>query len=146
MTIQETVAVTVTSLALTWMTIEDIRHKKISLAVLAVLGTVLLAISVWQKNGLLYILLGLLPGVLAMFFSWLTKGGFGLGDALLLIATGSFLGLWDGLAVLMMGLILSSLTGIVLLAMKKAKLKTELPFIPFYFGGLLIWGINRWIL
>ena len=69
----------------------------------------------------------------------------GIGDAALLLATGVYLGLWDGLSVLMLGLLLSSAVGIALLILKKAKLKTALPFVPFYTGGLCIWGILKWI-
>ncbi len=145
MSIQEITAMAIMTMALVCMTIEDLLHKKISLWIIIVLGGLMLFVSIWQGNTPVFILTGLIPGAFALVFSKLTRGGFGLGDALLLLATGTFFGIWEGLAVLMTGLILSSVVGILLLIIKKAGLKTELPFIPFYFAGVVIWGIGRWI-
>lgn len=127
------------------LSVEDVRHKKISLFPIIIMGMTLMGLALWEGKDFLFIFIGLIPGLMAMLLSVLTKGGMGMGDAVLLMAVGVYLGLWDGLAVLMLGLLLSSLTAIILLVLRKAHLKTELPFVPFYFGGIVVWEVFKWL-
>ncbi len=145
MEIPEIAATVVMALGLTYLSVEDLRSKNVSLWVIMAMGLLLLGISVWQKNGVVFILLGIIPGLTAVIFSYLTAGGLGMGDAVLLMSLGVYLGIWTGLTVLMLGLFLSSIAGIVLLILKKARMKTEMPFIPFYLGGFLLWEVGRWV-
>ena len=76
-------------------------------------------------------------------FSILSKGAMGMGDVLIISSLGIMLDFWKFMAVIGMGLLSAGIYSGILLVMKKAKRKTEIPFVPFlllgYVGGLCIW-------
>ena len=74
---------------------------------------------------------GSLIGFIIMGISILTKGGIGLGDGGLLCVMGLYVGFYKNLEIFLLALLMASICGIVLLLIKKADRKTELPFVPF---------------
>lgn len=82
-------------------------------------------------------------GVLFLLLSIFTKGKIGMGDAWILLTAGILTGLRDYLRMLVLGLLLTSLWAGYLLAVKKEKRDTEIPFLPFlflgYIGGVFLW-------
>lgn len=98
----------------------------------------------------------LLSALFASAFFWgiifLTKGkGMGMGDAKFAVFMGLFLGFPDILVALFFAFSIGAIIGIMLMAFKKKKLKSEIPFGPFLIIGTAIaflWGspIVSWYL
>ncbi len=76
-------------------------------------------------------LAGVALGILILCLSHFTGGKIGTGDGLLVMVSGLFLGIFDNLQFLMLGMLLAALLSVVLLVLKKADRKTTLPFAPF---------------
>ena len=61
-----------------------------------------------------------------------------MGDAYLVILLGLILGLPEILSALFLAFFLGAVYGIIMLAMKKKKMKSQVPFAPFLVLGTLI--------
>lgn len=81
---------------------------------------------------------GLVAFVLLLILSILTKGSFGIGDAKLLGVTAVFTGASYLIQVVFWGMLCAFVYSVYLLACKKASKKTELPFVPFLMGGMIV--------
>lgn len=117
---------------------EDIREKKISVyAILAGIGVTLVLDVILKDISLVNVLLGGTLGILLVIVSKLTRGAFGLGDAMLLGMIGISLGAFQTLLVLFYGLLITSVVSVVLLLLKRVKKQTQMPFVPFILLGYL---------
>lgn len=76
-------------------------------------------------------------GIIATI-SIITKGDIGMGDAKLFGCIGIFFGLQTTLEIMLIATIISGLTGLILLTLKKVNRKTALPFAPFIFVGTMV--------
>ncbi len=119
----------------------DFKYKKIPWVLLVVfaligIGSILISspINWWQ-------FLGAIVGIGMIFISVCTKQAIGLGDGLVLIVVGIFIGLWKTLMVLFLAGILVAAVGIVMMVQKKGNLKTSLPFIPFLLAAYGVYMI-----
>lgn len=81
---------------------------------------------------------GLVFSVLILLFAWCSKGQFGMGDAKLLCVTAIAAGWMYVVQILCLAFFLSFLYSIWLLAFRKSPKKTQFPFVPFLFAGVLI--------
>lgn len=121
-------------LLLFFSTIKDIRSKSISLPLVIVSCACLILIMPF--NNVITIksaILGTLVGLFIILVSKLTKGQIGIGDGIILLATGLGLGIWDNIALLTFALFLSAICCVILLAFRLVNLKMTIPFIPFLF-------------
>lgn len=116
--------------------IEDIKEKEVSMPI--VLGAGALGIivqyclkieSVWSILG------GMSVGVTMVVLSLLTRGKIGLGDGILLMTTGIYLGLKSNFILLSVALLGVALWGVMLIALKKISFQKEIPFVPFMWMG-----------
>ena len=116
---------------LIYTSITDIKNRTISGIALILFGMAGL-ICLFFGRSLTYpdSIFGALIGVILVIVSLSTKGELGMGDALLLLVTGIFLGFEKNLSLLLTALILSSLYSVFLL-IKDKSLKREYPFVPF---------------
>lgn len=122
----------------------DIREKKISVyTIIAGIGVTLLLDFIQKDISLMNVLLGGGLGVALVIVSKLTKGAFGMGDAMLVGMIGVSLGLFGSLLVLFYSLLITSVVSVVLLLLKRVKKQTQMPFVPFlllgYLGVILSW-------
>lgn len=124
-------------------TIIDLKSKKISAAVLAVFTVIwfpyyLLTrfLSIYSIGG------GIAIGIFMMVMSRVLKGGIGIGDGMLLCVLGGYLGFIQNLKLLLTALYLAAGCSVVLLLIKRAGKKTEIPFVPFlctaYIGSIIL--------
>lgn len=81
---------------------------------------------------------GVLPGILVLVFSCLSRESIGKGDGYLLCITGAALGFEQSMAVLLFGVLLAGICAGILLSLRKVKRDTKLPFVPFLFAGFLL--------
>ncbi len=117
---------------------QDVRKKRVDLLLVILLAIVNTVICLLMKRSAGDVCIGILPGVFAVLVALLTKGKLGLGDGLVLIATGVVYD-WNRVMVIwLVGLVLSTVVGAVLIMMKKANIKTALPFLPFLFTGFVV--------
>lgn len=120
----------------------DIKTKQIPLWAVAVLGAAVSGYEVCANGGIISTITGLLPGILVLLLAYVTKESIGYGDGLVLCVMGGFCGLTDTVAILGVALVLVAMAAIVLLVIKRAGRKTELPFLPFLclgYGVSLLW-------
>ncbi len=103
--------------------------------IFAVLGRILTAdraISLLEWG------LSLLPGIIFIGFGWLSKWQIGIGDGIIILIMGLWLGIRETVAVLLMGMFLCSIVCGGLLLVRKAGRKTKVPFVPFLWVAYLI--------
>ena len=128
---------------LAWNAWQDCRKKEIvpvSLGIFLAAGLATNGVYAYQTPAV--IVGGILTGGGLLLLSCLSRGAIGRGDGYLLCVAGVYLGIAGTLSLLSGALFLCAIWSLLLLAIKKAGKKTEIPFVPFllaaYVGGLLI--------
>lgn len=86
-----------------------------------------------------------LPGAVLITVSWITRESIGYADGLGILTTGILMGGRHCLFVICISLCLVSLTGIVLLILKKADRNTRIPYFPFLFGAEIFAAVLHFI-
>ncbi len=118
-------------LLLTLSAMEDLRHMKIYMPPLyAGLGVGLFLAILGDSELFLYRMAGMLPGAILLLLAFFSKEAIGFGDALLFLVLGLWMGLWEGMLLLMGSLVLAALAGICLCFRRKSG-KLAFPFVPF---------------
>ena len=116
---------------LVWMAVTDIRKKSIPLwpGVICLVG--LSAALLVAGRSPVSIGLGIGVGGVLFGVSRVSRGGVGEGDAMVYAVTGMVTGLAGNLEILLLSLVMAAVVGGGLLIVRKAGLKTRLPFVPF---------------
>jgi len=124
------------------MTIKDYRTKKINgyLCIITILAALSIRVYVLEEKNIT-ILLDMIPGAIMYVCSVIFKGSIGKGDALVLLFIGSVMGYYQELEALFISVLLTSLLSLILLIIKKADRKTEIPFVPFLSIGVIAGGL-----
>lgn len=117
------------------LAIIDIRNKKIPVWFVVTFSSVLFAIRlldgiVWGEW-----ICGLIVGFVVLILAIGTKEKIGIGDGFVLCALGIGYRLEEMISMVGISLFLIAICAIVLLLLKKANKKTELPFLPYLFIG-----------
>lgn len=91
---------------------------------------------------------GILVGICMLGVGKITGEALGYGDGIAVAVTGCYLGFWQNIELLLTALALTAITGAVLLAVRRAGRKTQLPFLPFLFAAHVLlfcleWGYGR---
>ena len=124
-------------------TVSDIKTKKIlvwSAWVFGIFGFVYGFVG----NGLSLLqgLMALLPGIIFIAISKITKESMGYGDGIIVLVMGVYISLQKIVGSLMIALIFAAVWSGILLVFFRKKKHDEFPFVPFvllgYLGGLLI--------
>lgn len=127
----------------TW---EDVRKKEVTVIYVLLFGVAGVVMHLLFPVCSIYNLLwgGLLGGVM-MLASVVSHGNIGMGDAILLVVTGIYLGGADNLELFLTGLLLAAVWSLGLLIFKKKRGNDEIAFIPFllvsYFIMLIRWQL-----
>ncbi len=123
----------------------DIRKRKVPVAFLfaGIIGGLIwkIALLVYGTGGLTDLLFCFVPGAVLLLLAKLF-GGIGNGDGMAWIGTCLLLGTVAGCGVFLIGFLLSFFWSAVLLISRKAGRKTRIPFLPFTFAGVILWGIG----
>lgn len=120
------------------LSIFDMRMKKVPVWLIGLAAGVALIFRMVKSVPVLQLLAGLLPGIFVLLLAVCTKESIGTGDGLVLCALGLFCGLKETVAVLGMALFFAAVVAVVLLVLKRAGRKTELPFLPCLCTGYLL--------
>lgn len=120
---------------------EDWKKREVNVWLLLVFGALGILRLLLPKPGspaaLISAFGGAAIGAVVMGVSRLTRGAIGMGDGMLLVVTGIYIGFWDNMSIFLAGSFFAALLSIMLLLMKKATKKTSCPFIPFLLLGFL---------
>lgn len=120
-------------------TLFDVRYRKISVLCCALFSPAAffarLAISGFNLTELV---LSLLPGVFLLLTVIISGGKVGMGDAIVFISLGFALPVTMIVPVMLAAMVLSALFSLGALILKKATLKSRIPFMPFVFLGFII--------
>lgn len=117
--------------------ISDLVRKEICLKLTLTAGIVGVIFQfIYLRAGLINVLLSLIPGVILLFLSVITKGKIGAGDGIVVLCIGIWSDLYNALNIVMTGMFLAALGGVVLFFLK-SKVK-ELPFVPFLLAANMI--------
>lgn len=114
-------------------------QKQIPLAVvwLGMLTAVCLrANGIMEEQNVTATLLSLIPGAGFFLLSFLTREKVGYGDGWVLLMIGLFSGFSRCFLILLIGLLLESISAVVLLSLKKIQRDKEIPFSPFLLLGM----------
>lgn len=112
--------------------LEDIKCKRLTVMYILMFGIGGLILHLFAPVCSIYsILWGMFLGIGMMLLSFVTCGSIGMGDGILLVVTGVYLGGYGNLELFMTGLLLSALWSLGLLVLKKKKRKEEIAFVPF---------------
>lgn len=116
---------------------EDVRYKRISLfklLVFLIIGLIQMVCS--YKNGLFFAVMSLIPGILFLIVSIMTKEKLGFGDALCVLGLGMCMGYRFAMFSVELGLLLAFLWGVIF-QIRKQKYE-DIPYIPFLLSGMVI--------
>lgn len=109
-------------------------------------GQMLLGIAETHIFNLLSCLItGAVFALVLLAFAWLSRGRLGMGDAKLLGATAMTAGWLYTFQLICWSFIPAFIYSIWLLLFRKVSMKTEFPFVPFLFAGLIIQVICLWV-
>ena len=111
----------------------DFRRKAIPMLPGAICLLVISVALLIFGTGPLSLAMGILVGAVLYGISRLSRGGVGEGDALIYAVTGTVLGFYGNLELLLISLTLAALVGLFLLVVKKVGRKHKMPFVPFTF-------------
>ncbi len=111
---------------------EDIRKKQIHLNLILAFGIIGVVFHMlWQMQTIENVLFGMGVGGALLLLSVLTRGKIGIGDGILLVVTGIYLGLEQNLELLVCSLFICAVYALFLLALRKRSRKDTVAFVPF---------------
>ena len=119
--------------------ITDLRRREILLrpTLIAAAAGALYAGAVLHRPLLLWIP-AFLPGLAGMLLAVMSAGKLGMGDALVILACGIWLGGLRMLEILTAAMTAAAAAGTFLYLRKRKKRDLELPFVPFLLAGLVL--------
>lgn len=122
---------------------EDWKRKEVTVIYIFLFGIAGILLHLFYPNCSIYSLLcGVLVGIGMMAMSLLSSGSVGMGDGILLMVTGVYLGGYRNFELLMTGLFLAGIWSAGLLVLKKKKRKERIAFIPFLLAAHVIMGVG----
>lgn len=133
------IAIVVTGVYLLILAVEDMASKSVGVAEL-ILGVGPIAVSLLTENepGGVVRILGLIPGIVILIISLITKGKIGIADAVVLCILGLTVGIYESCAVLAVACMLLIAYSVALLAGGRLKRNSRVAFLPFLFIGFVM--------
>ena len=125
---------------------QDIRSKKLDVRlILAGMAAGGLSGFLLARLSPAQMLLAVLPGVFLAALSRMSRGAVGMGDGLTLILIGLFVGVWEGMSIFLLALILSLIPAAVLFLRSKGAEGGEkrIPFVPFLEAAAVITAVTE---
>lgn len=113
---------------------EDIKERKITVSTVMISGIIGICLHlIFQTESIFNMLLGTLPGLFLLLICILSKGRMGIGDAMLLMLTGLYLGLENNLYLLFYSVMLCGFWAWILLLFFRKQSNYPIPYAPFLF-------------
>ncbi len=125
----------------------DFREKTIPISIPS--SVLFLSLIYWlylwsmKTSGPKEMMFSLIPGIILIAISCISRKNIGIGDGLMIFALGPFLGLENLMLTIMIAFLFSAIVGGTLLILRKASGKTTLAFMPFLTAGM---GVTCFVL
>ncbi|MFZ5353233.1 MAG: prepilin peptidase [Bacillota bacterium] len=121
----------------------DIKTKQIPVA-LIVLFTITIALNLGFSDINLYsCFMGFLSAAaLFLLIFFISKGNLGIGDVIIFALTGLLIGFEEALTTIFAASIISGLSGLIMILVKKENSKKSIAFTPFIILGIILSTIN----
>ena len=128
----------ITCIYMLWISVEDIIKKMLSVKML-ILGFMLVPVFLFVFDEIPFYdrILGMLPGVLMLICSIVSRGRIGYADGFVILMLGICMGLADVILITTIAFLTIGIFSAVMIALKKIRFKSTIPFIPFMFIGFL---------
>ncbi|MCI9136819.1 MAG: hypothetical protein HFH48_04535 [Lachnospiraceae bacterium] len=118
---------------------EDIKSKELTVIYILMFGIGGMLLHLFCPIHSIYsIMWGILLGVILMVLSWLTGGTIGMGDGILLVVTGVYLGGANNLELFLTGLLLAAFWSLGLLLFHRKGGREKIAFVPFLLAAYLL--------
>lgn len=119
--------------------VEDWKRKEVNVVYILLFGIVGVILHLLYPNCSVYsMLFGLLLGIGIVGISILSRGSIGMGDGILLVVTGVYLGGYGNLELFLTGMLFVGIWSLGLLVLKKKKRKERIAFIPFLLAAYAV--------
>lgn len=130
-------------LFLLWNSWNDIRKREIvpwSILLFLVFRLLIFLIQIPKLDGQVWaevmeMATGVIPGILVLIIGRVSRGMIGMGDGLVLIVIGAYIGATAVISVMMWSFLGASVWCMVFLCLKRYRLKSRIPFVPFLLMG-----------
>ncbi len=120
------------------MSFADIKNRMVPVMAVIGMGLLLFLTRLGNEMEIKELMIALLPGIFLLLLAAATKERIGKGDGMVVCSLGMGYGIDDILIILLAALFAAALMAIVLLVLRRADRKTELPFLPFLFCGWVV--------
>lgn len=80
-------------------------------------------------------------GGILFIISYVSKGGLGMGDVKLITVSSLFMDITTTITVFLISLILTAVSAVILLLLKKTGMKQKIPFAPFLLAGYIVYAM-----
>lgn len=118
---------------------QDILHRKILIQWLVYFSIAgILCWMILTKQPVTMLIPGVIPGFAFLIFSFVTHGSIGIGDGILLMALGIYLGAAMTVRIIVYAVFLSAFYALFLYFGKKKGRDYEMPFVPFLLAAFLV--------
>lgn len=116
----------------------DIRKGEISLWAAAAYMLLSVPYLIFCRQRLMLLTAGVLPGLLLLCVGKISGGALGMGDGLMVLVAGVYMGIWKTLELITVAALLAAVwAGVLLLARKKGG-KSRFPFAPFLLAAYVL--------
>lgn len=118
---------------------KDIKEQKVYVYLLYIAAVLGVFCHIWyQVPAVPDMIGGMAVGLILLLITWASRGNVGMGDGLMVMVSGIFLGFQKNAALLMTALGLSGLAALFLITIKRKEKNYRIPFLPFLFAAYLV--------
>lgn len=120
----------------------DVRYRQIPVDIIAIMGLATLMYLFYKiyvgQSSLIECSIAMLPGILFLMTSFITKEKIGYGDGIFLLFTAVWLDYKLAIWTFFFSLLICSLLSFFMLLLKKVNKDTHIPFLPFLSLGAIL--------
>jgi len=121
--------------------VQDIKNKALTPIICGIWSGLVILLVLLSRRSLTTCGLGLIPGVIMFSCAFLSNQAIGYGDCVAVLIIGLALGIEKSFCITATAFFIVAVVALFLLVSKKAKRKTELPFIPFLAFAFMVSGV-----
>lgn len=124
--------------------ITDIKSKKVHGIIISGLIVIVVTVQILvMKQGILFSLMSIVPGVLMILAAQIFKGSIGSGDGVMMAFVGSVVGVGPTVMIVTVATIVAAVYSIILMLVKKVGKDYRISFVPFILMGFLVMGVMK---
>lgn len=116
----------------------DLYKRQVSLSLVVFYAVLSIPYLMMGGQKISLLLAGAVPGLFLLCIGKASGGALGLGDGLVILVSGLYMGIWKALEWLALALLLAAVWAGFLLVFKKKGRKASFPFVPFLMAAYVI--------